>query len=79
MIHCLGCGEPLADDAPFYPDVNGGGLGACCAPTYADLLGEDSAFVDLHTLEPLPLAERRAIYDAHIAAGGKPTDTMARV
>lgn len=76
-ICCLACGEPLDDDAPFYPDVNGGGLGACCAPTFADLLTESYSFVDRDE-EPMTAQARRARYDAHIAAGGSPSDSMAR-
>jgi hypothetical protein len=76
-ISCLACGQPIDHDAPVFPDVNGGGLGVCCAPTYADLLGEDASFVDADD-EPMTAEARRALYDAHIAAGGKPTDSMAR-
>jgi len=76
---CLACGKPLDDGAPTYPDVSGT-LGEYCAPTYDMLLedGEACAFVDIDSEEPLSVAERRAIYDEHIAAGGKPTDSMAR-
>lgn len=77
LMTCLGCGDPLLDGAPFFRDVNGGGLGVCCAPTYADLLGADAAFVDADD-EPMTAEARRALYDAHIAAGGSPTDSMAR-
>lgn len=77
LLRCLACAEPMLPGAPSYPDVNGGCLCVACAPTYADLLGDDPSFVDMDTLDPLDLARRRAIYDAHIAAGGKPTDSMA--
>jgi hypothetical protein len=74
---CLACAEPIAPDAPTYPDVNGGCLCAACAPTYAALLGGDEAFVDMDTLEPMSADQRRAVYDAHIAAGGSAEDSMA--
>ncbi|TPN43227.1 hypothetical protein [Mesorhizobium sp. B1-1-7] len=79
-LPCLACGNPIDDGAPTWPDMSGT-LCAECAPTYDMLLdeGEACGFVDLDTGEPLPAAERRAIYDAHIAAGGKPGDSMARV
>lgn len=73
---CLACAEPIADGEATYPDMSGT-LCAACSPTYAMLLGDDFAFADLGTGEPLPADERRAIYDAHLAAGGKPDDSMA--
>ncbi|CDX49179.1 conserved hypothetical protein [Mesorhizobium plurifarium] len=77
---CLACGKPIAHGAPTYPDVSGT-LGKCCAPTYDMLLAEEEAgyFVDMDSGEPLTAEARRAIYDAHIAGGGQPTDSMARV
>lgn len=39
------------------------------APFYPD---------DMETGEPLTMVERRALYDAHLAAGGKADDSMAR-
>lgn len=77
---CLACGKPIAHGAPTYPDVSGT-LGECCAPTYDMLIDEAEAdyFVDMDDGRPLPQWKRHEIYNAHIAAGGKPTDSMARV
>lgn len=75
---CLACSKPVPDDAPWYPDVSGI-LCAECAPTFADLLDDDetNGVVVLDDGSPMPAAERRALYDEHIAAGGKPDDSMA--
>lgn len=76
---CLACAKPIPDGAPTYPDVSGI-LCSACAPTFAELLDEtNGSFVDLDSEEPLSMAERRDIYDRHIAGGGKATDSMARV
>jgi hypothetical protein len=77
-LTCLACGKPIADDAPTYPDANGT-MCAECAPTYVDLLNEDVPFIDMDTGDPLVWEARREIYDAHIAAGGSGTDSMARM
>ena len=76
-VPCLACAGSIGPDDRTYPDVEGT-MCAQCAPTYADLLGDDAPFIDMDTGEPLSAAERRSLYDAHIAAGGKPTDSMAR-
>ncbi|TPM41567.1 hypothetical protein [Mesorhizobium sp. B2-3-4] len=77
-ISCLACANPIEDGAPTYPDMSGT-LCAGCSPTFDMLIdaAESFAFVHLDTGEPMSDAERRAAYDAHIAAGGKPTDSMA--
>lgn len=77
-ITCLACAKPIDDNAPTYPDASGT-LCAACAPTYDLLIDEtlDCYFVDQDG-EPLTASARRVLYDAHIAAGGKPTDSMAR-
>jgi hypothetical protein len=77
-ITCLACASPIDDDAPTYPDESGT-LCATCAPTYDLLIDEDldCYFVDQDGA-PLTSSVRRELYDAHIAAGGKPTDSMAR-
>jgi len=78
-IRCLACANPIDDGAPTYPDVHGT-LCVECAPDYSMLLDDMEApsFVDLDSGEPLSAEQRRAIHDAHIAAGGKATDSMAR-
>lgn len=78
-ITCLACGEPIDDDAPTYPDVSGT-LCEACSPTFAALINEAEAdyFVDLEDGRPIPQWKRHEIYNAHIAAGGKPSDSMAR-
>lgn len=78
MLTCLACSRSIPDDAPTYADVSGC-LCAGCAPSFCELLDPaNGSFVDLDSEEPLTMDERRAIYDAHIAAGGKATDSMAR-
>lgn len=74
-LTCLACGEGIAEDAPAFPDA-GGTLCAKCAPTYADLLNPNAPFVE-DSGEPTPMDTRQAIYDAHIAGGGSPEDSMA--
>jgi len=77
LVPCLACAKPIPDDAPTYPDVEGT-LCAECAPTFADLLDDDAAFVDQDSGDPLSSNARRAIYDAHLAIGGSASDSMAR-
>lgn len=78
--YCLSCTKRIVSGAPTYPDVSGI-LCEPCAPTYAMLLDEAEAcgFVNLDDESQMTAEERRALYDAHIAAGGKPTDSMARI
>ncbi|MCV3209627.1 hypothetical protein OHD62_17435 [Mesorhizobium sp. YC-39] len=79
-LSCLACAKSIPEGTPTYPDVSGT-LCAECAPTYAMLLEETEpcGFVNLDDESPLSADRRREIYDAHIAAGGKPSDSMARV
>ena len=74
-IKCLACARPIDDDEPTFPDVNGW-LCAECSPTYLELLEPGSAFVDSED-EPMTAEAKRAWFDNHIKAGGKPTDSMA--
>jgi len=72
---CEACGGPIFEDENWYrgPTI------VCeeCAPTIGMLLTDNEGFVDLVDEEPLGPIKCRALYDAHIAAGGKPTDSMA--
>lgn len=72
---CEACGRPVFEGEPHL----GGETPLCgeCAPTYADLLEADAPFVDAEG-ELLTPEARQSQYDAHIAAGGAPTDSMAR-
>lgn len=72
---CDCCGASIANGAPWCPSTEGV-LCVPCAPTYAELLAEPTSFVDAD-LGLLPRSERQALYDAHLAAGGKPGDSMA--
>lgn len=71
---CEACGEPVFEGEP----MTGGDTPLCgaCAPTYADMLEAPEYFENANG-EPMSAAEARALYEAHIAAGGKPTDSMA--
>jgi hypothetical protein len=74
---CESCGEPVFEGETYL----GGDTPLCgrngCAPTFADLLNwNESGFIGPDD-EPLTIEQRRAIYDAHIADGGKPEDSMA--
>lgn len=73
---CESCSEPI-----FVGDrMLGGETPLCdtCAPTYDRLLSEPEYFCDSEGV-PLTGDAARALYDAHIAAGGRPEDSMAEV
>ena len=77
---CEACAKPIC----VGDKMLGGETPLCgnCAPTYADLInaGELSGFVRLTDdgdYEPMTVEQAREIYDAHIAAGGGPKDSMA--
>ena len=79
VVCCEGCGGPVFEGEPYL----GGETPLCrdCAPTCADLLDSQENFVDFdEDGDEIPMtAERaRAICDAHLAAGGQLTDSMAR-
>lgn len=75
---CEGCESPVFDGDKYFPCVDIVILCEACAPTYDMLLIERDFFVDSDE-EPLSPERCREIFDAHIAAGGKPDDSMARV
>ncbi|WP_336801448.1 hypothetical protein [Kaistia sp. MMO-174] len=73
---CLACAKQLHLGDRYFPDVSGV-LCAECAPTYESLIGEPEGHVYMDDEEPRTAEDCRAQFDAHIAAGGKPTDSMA--
>lgn len=75
-LRCDGCSAPIFEDDAYF----GGNSPLCetCSPTYQDLLGDHEAFIDGDG-NPATPEQCRAWYDEHIAAGGAPTDSMARV
>jgi len=76
---CEACGKAVFAGEPvlFGADTD---LCGDCAPKYADLVDDNevSGFVD-NEGEPLSPVRRREIYDEHLAAGGRPTDSMATI
>lgn len=75
LIRCLACANEIPGNAPTFRDVSGT-LCRACAPTYLELLEPGSAFVDGDD-EPMTAEAKRAWFDGHVKAGGKPTDSMA--
>lgn len=76
-LDCIACGRVFGFDEPYYPDANGWLCGNC-APTYAELL-EDPVYFQDEQGKPMTIEARQALFDAHIAGGGSPTDSMASV
>lgn len=75
-LRCDACLAPIFEDDPYF----GGNSFLCetCSPTYQDLLDDHEAFIDGDG-NPATPEQCRQWYDEHIAAGGAPTDSMARV
>ncbi|WP_454287122.1 hypothetical protein [Rhizobium arsenicireducens] len=74
---CEACGHAIQEGEAYLP---GHDTDFCaeCAPTFQSLIDEPDSFVD-DDGDPLTKEAAKAWFDAHIAAGGKPTDSMARV
>ncbi|MCA1490128.1 hypothetical protein I6F11_04240 [Ensifer sp. NBAIM29] len=75
-LRCDGCEAPI-----FQDDAYSGGYSILCeecSPTYQELIEDHEAFVDGDG-KPATPEQCREWFDAHIAAGGSPTDSMARV
>lgn len=74
ITHCEGCSKPIYDGDSYHTgsDVD---LCADCAPAFSDLLASPESFADSEG-EPLTPEAATALYDAHIAAGGAPTDKI---
>jgi hypothetical protein len=70
---CISCSEPLFETEPGLHDSDGGRICEGCSPDYAELLRSPETFTNMDE-EPMTPEQARYIYDAHIAAGGKPTD-----
>jgi len=73
---CLACDGTIHPGDRYFPDASGEVMCAGCSPTYQELIDAPEGFVDGDE-EPRTPDECRAEYDAHIAAGGEPSDTMA--
>ena len=71
---CEACGKIIWTGDLYLP----GPTPLChgCAPKYRDLLTEPESFCDPDEMPATP-EQCRAWYDAHIAAGGSPDDSMA--
>ncbi|MBV2183250.1 MAG: hypothetical protein KUL88_01730 [Rhizobium sp.] len=74
---CEACGHAIQKGEAYLPSP-ATPLCATCAPTYQALIDEPEGFVD-DDGEPLSKEDAKLAFDAYIAAGGKPTDSMARV
>lgn len=74
---CRGCYRTLDVNDRYYPGIDCV-LCVGCAPTFEDLLNEPTSFVERDDdMEPLCREKRQATLDEHVAAGGRPTDSMA--
>ena len=73
---CEGCGAGISEGNPTHPCSDGGVLCKQCAPTYQDMLNHPDSFMNPED-EPMTAAEAKEIVDAHIAAGGSLSDSMA--
>jgi hypothetical protein len=74
---CEACGMPVFEGELGFPGPETDLCGAC-APTYEELLSTPDSFVDADG-DPLGAERSIAWFEEHIAGGGKPTDSMARV
>jgi len=74
---CEACGHYIQDGEAYLPGPETS-FCAECAPTWQAMIDEPEGFVTLDG-EPMTREQCRAEFDEHIAAGGKPTDSMARV
>lgn len=74
---CEACGHAIQEGEAYLPSP-ATPLCATCAPTFQALIDEPEGFVDADG-EPLSKEAAKDWFDTHIAAGGKPTDSMARV
>ncbi|MEN6302232.1 MAG: hypothetical protein ABFD96_05865 [Armatimonadia bacterium] len=74
---CYACGEPVFEGDPSYRTSEDEVLCAKCAPTYADLTASPDLFLGEDD-EPMTAEEAQRKVDAHLAAGGKLTDSLAQ-
>jgi hypothetical protein len=72
---CIACERQMHTGDRYLPDINGFQC-AECAPTYRALIDDNEGFVDSDENARTP-EQCRAEFEAHIAAGGQPTDSMA--
>ncbi|MBD9539959.1 hypothetical protein IB276_10900 [Ensifer sp. ENS04] len=74
-LRCDGCEAPLFEDDPH--TTGNSILCEDCAPTVQALIDEPEAFVDA---DGNPATADRCLewFNAHITAGGSPTDSIAR-
>lgn len=73
---CEGCMQPIFEGERHFACNDGIYLCEACSPTYENLLNDRDFWINEEG-EQMTLERAREIYDAHIAAGGKPTDSMA--
>jgi len=73
---CEDCMEPIFSNEKY--DCGEVCLCEKCAPTFEDMQKRPSDFVSLQTGDPLTQAEADSIVAAHLASGGKITDSTAR-
>lgn len=74
ISHCESCSKAIHEGDSYHTgaDVD---LCAECGPDFADLLANPESFADSEG-EPMTFDAAKEIYEAHIAAGGKPGDKI---
>lgn len=78
LVMCEGCGEPIFDDEPYTADSESSIYNCLeCSPTYQDVLDHPEHF-ESRDGNPMTAKQAKALTDAHIASGGKLSDSMAR-
>jgi hypothetical protein len=75
---CEGCSQPIFEGEKHFRCNDGIYLCEECAPTYENLLNDRDFWVNEEG-DQMSLERAQELYNAHIAAGGKPTDSMAEV
>ena len=74
-VPCTCCGKSIRKGERYMREVESA-LCFNCAPTFQQLIDDPVGFVDGDD-DPLTPEQCRAWFDRHIAAGGKPSDSMA--
>lgn len=77
---CEGCGCMIFEDDPYlYSHIDSVSTCLGCSPTWADMVEGFESWINTETDDPMTQEEAQAWADRHVAAGGKLTDSMARV